>query len=117
MFWSVRIHLRGLVGQHDPRVSDLDLSVSDPVSHGHTKEFLRAECLLVEMNRGVGILENEIRSDRGIAFGNWLDHFKAPSWTKVQSEKYRPSRPPSLICAHGPGHKSTAAPLVTKEGV
>src|SRR6202161_2815460 len=93
VFGSVGIHLRGLVGQHDPRVSDLDLSMSDPVSHGHTKEFLRAECLLVEMNRGVGILEYEIRSDRGITFGNWLDHCKALlPWTNVQSEKYRPSR-------------------------
>src|SRR5580700_4392829 len=77
MFGSVRVHLRMLVSQHDSRVSDLDLSVPDPVSHGHTKEFLRAECLLVEMNRGVGILENEIRSDRAISVGNWLDHFKA----------------------------------------
>src|ERR1700677_686592 len=93
VFGSVGIHLRGLVGQHDPRVSDLDLSMSDPVSHGHTKEFLRAECLLVEINRGVGILEYEIRSDRGITFGNWLDHCKALlPWTNVQSEKYRPSR-------------------------
>src|ERR1700733_4157654 len=110
MFGSVRIHLRGLVGQHDPRVSNLDLSVSDTVSHGHTKEFLRAECLLVEINRGVGILENEIRSDRAISVGNWLDHFKPLLlWTNVQSEKYRPSRlkqgkpdgvtPPFLICS------------------
>src|ERR1035438_1472411 len=92
VFGSVRIHLRGLVGQHNPGVSDLHLGVHDPVSHGHTKEFLRAECLLVEINRGVGILENKIGSDRAISFGNWLDHFKALlPWTNVQSKKYRPS--------------------------
>src|SRR5271168_1045268 len=87
MFGSVRIHLRGLVGQHNPGVSDLDLSVHDPVSHGHTKEFLRAECLLVEINRGVGILENEIRSDRAISFGNWLVHFNPSFHGRMSSPR------------------------------
>jgi hypothetical protein len=58
MFGSVRIHFWGFIGQHDPRVSDLDLGVADPVPHGHTKEFLSAECLSVEIDRGVGILED-----------------------------------------------------------
>src|ERR1700688_3830571 len=90
MFGSVHIHLRGFIGQHDPRISDLDLGVGDPVPHGHTKEFLRAECLSIEIDRGVGILENEIRSDRAISVGNWLDHNKALLlWTNVQCQKYR----------------------------
>src|ERR1035438_1273963 len=74
MFWTVRIHLRGFVGHHNPRVPDQDLGVTDPVSHGHTKELLRIECLPVEINRGLGILEYEIRGDRAISVGNWLDH-------------------------------------------
>jgi hypothetical protein len=50
--------------------------VPDPVPHGHTKEFLCAECLRVEINRGLGILEDEIWRDGAISVGNWLDHDK-----------------------------------------
>src|SRR5260370_13556363 len=92
MFGAVSIHLRGLIGQHNPRVSDQDLGVADPVPHGHTKEFLRTECLPVEINRGLGILEDKIRGDRAISVGNWLDHDKVLlPWTNVQCQEYRPS--------------------------
>src|ERR1035438_9913579 len=92
MFGAVRIHLRSFIGQHNPRVSDQDLGVADPVPHGHTKEFLRTEYPPVEINCGLGILEDKIRGDRAISVGNWLDHDKfLLRWTNVQCQEYRPS--------------------------
>src|SRR5450631_1059654 len=85
MFGAVSIHLRIFIGQHNPRISDLHLRMHDPISHRHAKEFLGPECLPIEINRRVGILEHQIRSERAISIGNWLDHYEVLLlWTTVQ---------------------------------
>src|SRR5262245_59150063 len=54
-------HLRILVGQHDGRISDLDLSVANlPIRATHAHEFLGTKGFLVKLDGTGGILEHQI---------------------------------------------------------
>ena len=57
-----RPELRRFVAQHDDRVADLDLRVRDAaVRPGHAESLLRAERLLVELDRLGGLATHEVR--------------------------------------------------------
>src|SRR5256886_9492037 len=71
---TTEVHLRELVGQHQARVAELQLGVSDPsVGLRHAKRFRGAERLLVELDGVAGALDAQVRRERVMAFGNGLD--------------------------------------------
>ncbi len=68
---AARAHLGELVGQHDRRVADLDLSVADAaVRRGHAHQLGRAKRLLVEIEGLRGALDDQVRRQGVIAVGD-----------------------------------------------
>jgi len=62
------------VRKHDQPALDLDLRVSDSsVGRSHTHAFRRVECFFVEVDRGCGAIDREVRRDARIVFGNGTD--------------------------------------------
>src|SRR5262249_8436250 len=80
-----RPHFRGLVGQHDHRVADIDLGVSGlAVGPRHAHLLGRAEDALVEVERARGAVDDQVRRDVVIALRNYFDlaafaHHSPPS--------------------------------------
>src|SRR5436190_4950970 len=68
------IHRGEFIREHDARTADPDLGVADrPARAGHAHDLLRAERLLVELDRVRGAADAEVRRDRVIAGWNRLD--------------------------------------------
>src|SRR5262245_45816336 len=65
MGWTT---VRILVGEHDARATDLDLSMTDVAPRAeHAHDFLRTERLLVELDRRGAAAHAQVRRDRVIA--------------------------------------------------
>ena len=59
--WAKGLDLGVLVGQHDPRIADLDLGMADPAARGvHPHHLFGTQRSLIEGDRFVGAAENQI---------------------------------------------------------
>ena len=64
------------VVQHDERIADADLRVHDlPVGTDGARDFLRAQRLLVPVDRLRGVVERELRRHGVMSFGNCVSRF------------------------------------------
>src|SRR5690606_16969433 len=73
-----RAHLGELIGEHEARVADLELGVTDLSLERKTEELLRAEGLLVEIDRRLRTGDDEVRGQRVITLGDWTDRHRLP---------------------------------------
>ena len=70
----LRAHLGVLVGEHHPRVADLDLGVSDlAIPGGEPKQLGGPERLLVEVDRVACPVDDQVGSDAVISIRNRFD--------------------------------------------
>jgi hypothetical protein len=68
---TLGIHLGIFIGQHDPRIADRHLGMTDaPIGHGQTQRFLGTERLLVELDRLRRPIDHQIRRDAVMLIGN-----------------------------------------------
>src|SRR5712664_2541428 len=68
-------HLGKLIGEHDRRIANLDLSVTDfSIGRGKAKQFSRAERLLIKFDRVAGAPNNQVWRGGVIAIRNWFCH-------------------------------------------
>jgi hypothetical protein len=64
-------HLRGFVSEHDRRIADSDLGVSDLAAGSrHAHQLDGAESFFVELDRASGIVDDEVRGHRVVTVGN-----------------------------------------------
>jgi hypothetical protein len=70
------VHLRVLVGEHDHRVADLELGVTDlAVGPSHSHSLGRPEHGLVEVNRCGAAVDDQVGSNARVAIRDWVDHW------------------------------------------
>ena len=78
LFGPEMAHVGEFVGEHDDAVADLQLGMADAVAHRQPELLGRSERTLVELDRRIGVVDDQIGRDAVIAFGNGLRHVISP---------------------------------------